>query len=87
MKELVNNCQQKHAYGDSYGECVVELEGDETIEYVVKKYVSPCRHWFEQRYSNAREGTEYIRKNSSGEVIATYTGKLVIMNTQRAYLD
>ena len=47
---------------------------------VLKKYIVP-KEWYEQQYLNAEEITEYIDKEK------TYSGRLVLMNTSRVYLD
>ena len=80
MKELFNYCYQPRAYADSSGYCLVELEEGETIKDVLKEYIVP-KDWFEQQYLNAKEITEYKHKEK------TYSGRLVLMNTSRVYLD
>ena len=85
MKELFNYCNQVRRYGPSEGKCLVELEGEETLEDVLNKYVKVKREWHQVSYSNAKEITSYTY-NSFGEEI-TIEGSLVIMNTNREYLD
>lgn len=85
MKELVNYCRQERRYGSSYGECVIELEGNETIQDVIVKYVDVKREWWEVKYSNAKEITAYTEKRYNGDIV--HEGRLVIMDTFQEYLD
>ncbi len=85
MKELFNYCIQVRRYGPSEGKCLVELEDSETLEDVLNKYVKVKREWHQVRYSNAKEITTYIEKRYNGDI--THEGRLVIMDTNREYLD
>lgn len=85
MKELFNYCHQVRRYGPSEGECLVELENEETLEDVLNKYVKVKRAWYQVRYSDAKEIEEYTIDRFNEPV--TYKGRLVIMNTNREYLD
>lgn len=89
MKVITDYCTQQRRYGDSYGECVVQLEEGETIDDVKAKYIDVKREWYEQKYSNAVEIDEYRTKSfvAGKYVNVTYVGRLVKMNTYRAYLD
>lgn len=89
MKVIVDYCTQKRKYGDSYGECVVQLEEGETIDDVKAKYIDVKREWYEQKYSNAIEIEEYHTKRyiDGKYVDVVYVGRLVKMNTHQAYLD
>lgn len=85
MKVLLDYCYQVKPYGDSYGHCLVELEQDETIQDVINKYVNVKRDWYEKDYSCAKEVNEYVDETYHGSV--TYTGRLVLLDTHREYLD
>ena len=86
MKVIFYYCIQARSYGDSYGQCLVELENDDTIDDVRKKYVNVPRDWWEQKYANAIQLSSYVETKYDGEQI-THTGRLVLMNTHREYLD
>ena len=78
MKELVNYANQPRAYADSIGYCLVELEGNETIQDVKKEYTSGGG-WWERKYTNIHEVSEYTYNKKE------YKGRLVLMNTRSAY--
>ena len=85
MKTIIDYCVQTRRYGDSYGKCVVKLEDNETIDDVIKEYIKPKKDWFEQKYSNPKEASEYIEERYQGDI--KHEGRLVIMDTHRVYLD
>lgn len=85
MKVLFDYCYQVRNYSDSEGHCLIELDEDETIQDVINKYVNVKRAWYEQAYSCAKEVEKYVHETYHGSV--TYTGRLVLMNTHRLYLD
>ena len=85
MKVLLDYCYQVRPYADSKGHCLIELNEEETIQDVINKYIKPTRAWYEQSYSSARTVKEYVHETCQGEV--TYTGRLVLLDTHRAYLD
>lgn len=85
MKVLLDYCHQVKPYDDSYGHCLIELDEEETIQDVINKYIKPNRAWYEKSYSSARTVKEYVHETYHGSV--TYTGRLVLMNTHRLYLD
>lgn len=86
MKELLNYCVQAGAYKDSFGKCLVELEGTETIHDVIAKYIDVKRGRWEQHYSNPKLIDKYEKSFYTGEV-KVYKGNLVLMDTKREYLD
>ena len=79
MKNLYEYCRQPRAYADSIGECVIELEGSETIEDVKAKYVDVNREWWQRSYSSPVAKTSYKAKDTE------FTGNLVVMTTHQAY--
>lgn len=81
MKELVNFCRQQQRFGDSYGECVVLLEDNETIDDVKKQYIKEENYFGDTIYSNPRE----IEKYDDGKTL--HEGRLIILDTYRMYLD
>jgi len=84
MKVLFNYCRQPRAYADSYGVCLVELEGEETIQDVRDKFIVP-KEWWEGKYGTPKEVSTYTyHKNDGTEVI--YVGRLVVMDTHQVYL-
>ena len=85
MKRLIINCSQPRAYVDSKGICLIELEGEETIQDVIDEYVNPKIEpgWWETIYSSPRELTEYTQNLPGGNIV--HVGRLVLMNTTRAY--
>jgi hypothetical protein len=88
MKELINYASQKGKYQDSYGECVVELEENETVEDVINKYIkgSGEKNWYERVYSSPKEISTYTQIINLKDVKdKVYTGRLVIMNTRNTY--
>lgn len=86
MKVLENYCQQERPYGDYHGVCAVELDENETIEDVKKKYVDVERDWYETTYSNPREVSEYKQHMCNG-IPEVYRGRIVLMDTTEVFCD
>jgi len=85
MKVLLDYCEQKKAYGDSFGKCIISLDNSETIIDVIKKYVEPSREWWQQKYMNPIACRYYTEKNYL--FAKTYIGNLVVLDTFQIYLD
>lgn len=86
MKIIFNYCTQTGRYQGSAGLCLIQLEDTETINDVRNKYVSVKREWWEQRYYEPKEMSEYIETKWNKEQVK-HTGRLVLMKTAQEYLD
>ena len=78
MKEHFNYCRQLKAYADSVGYCLVELEGNETVEDVKKEYTSG-EGWWAKKYSHHRAVESYTYRDKA------YEGRLILISTRSAY--
>lgn len=86
MKVIFDYCRQIKPYGDSKGQCLVQLEENETINDVKAKYVKDKWDWFDVKYGNLKEIPTYTDTTWKGETVI-HTGRLVLMDTFQTYLD
>lgn len=86
MKVIFDYCTQTKKYGDSRGQCLIQLEESETINDVKAKYVKPQWAWFDVKYSNLKEISTYTETKWNNEKVI-HNGKLIIMDTFQTYLD
>jgi hypothetical protein len=80
MKVLLDYCTQPRAYADSRGHCVIELEDGDNVSEIKARYTAK-KEWYEKRYSAPYLTDKFVYRDK------TYTGKLLVFNTHRVYLD
>lgn len=80
---LMEYCNQKRAYADSYGLCLVELEAGDVAEKVIMD-LEKEREWHEQSFTFKERLSEYTNKCSRGDII--YKGDLLLFDTHRVFL-
>lgn len=80
MKVLENYYVQQGRYKDSRGKCAILLEDGDDETAIIQEYTGP-KQWYEVKYSGPIIVDKYTVRETE------YTGRIIVLNTFREYLD